>query len=97
MNNSNNKCGNCLLCVHTYVVSLSNDESGMLSQGNNRAFVVELSNGTKFITIMNMQNVTKTTVLLSETGETLNALADTAAYIHAADNIGAYNRHSAIN
>ena len=44
-----------------------------------------------------MQNVTKTTVLLSEAGETLNALADTAAYIHAADNIGAYNRHSAIN
>lgn len=74
-----------------YTVSCSSDETGLLGDAENTAFVVELSNGTKFITFQHNADRCGDEVL-SDEGEYANANVPESCYEYVRRNIGLYAR-----
>lgn len=74
-----------------YTVGASTDETGLFGDSQNIAYVIELSNGTKFLAFMNLPILGEDQVL-TEYGEAANWAADDSAEKGVAFNIDKYNQ-----
>lgn len=70
-----------------YTVGCGGCERGDFGTGNDRAFIVELSNGTKFLCFMHNYGDGAEDEVLSEKGEVANSYADNASYANVRQNI----------
>lgn len=68
-----------------YTVSCSGCEKGDFSDADNKAYIVELSNGTKFLCFM--RELDPTVDILSEQGEVANNYTDKTCYDRVKRNI----------
>ena len=74
-----------------YTVGTSRDETGLFGDDQNVAYVFELSNGTKFLALLNLPILGEDAVL-SEGGEAANWAADDSAEKDVALYIDKYNQ-----
>lgn len=74
-----------------YTVGASKDETGLFGDNQNAAYVFELSNGTKFLALMNLPILGEDAVL-SDGGEAANWAADDSAEKDVAFYINKYNQ-----
>lgn len=74
-----------------YTVGAGKDETGLFGDDQNEAYVIELSNGTKFLTFVNLPILGEDQIL-SEGGEAANWAADDSAENDVALYIDKYNQ-----
>lgn len=74
-----------------YVVSISQDEKHIFCDGHNYPFIVELSNGSKFLMFLHEYGEMAGDEILSEQGEIANSAVGDGVLVEAKRNIGKYN------
>ena len=74
-----------------YVVSCSQDEKPLLSNGHDNPFILELSNGTKCLVWMHEYGKDLTDEILSDKGEVANSCVDAECYDKVKKNISKLN------
>ena len=74
-----------------YVVSCSQDEKPLLSNGHDNPFILELSNGTKCLVWMHEYGAANGDEVLSETGEECNATVSESIYAEVKKKIRMYH------
>lgn len=76
-----------------YTVSCSDCEKGDFGNGNDYPYIVELSNGTKFLCFMHNYGTDTEDEVLSEKGEVSNSYAAEACYTKVKQNINKLNNN----
>lgn len=74
-----------------YTVSCGGCEKGDFRNGTDYPFIVELSNGTKFLCFMHNYGDGKEDEILSDKGEVANSYADETCYTKVKQNINKLN------
>lgn len=77
----------------SYTVSCSGCEKGDFASGNDFPFIVELSNGTKFLCFMHNFGAGMGDKILSDSGEVANSYAGGDCYTKVKQNINKLNNY----
>lgn len=76
-----------------YTVCISGFEKGDFNTGADYPYIVELSNGTKFLCFMHAYGKVEGEELLSEQGEAANAFVDACCYTKVKNNMNKLNHY----